>query len=609
MSLFRCLAGTRRRPPVKLLFRLAWILGAELAVTSAGTQRATAPSTLRLHEILAPFVHRTLHAGAAVGIAVAATLACGGTARAQAAVQPAAAEPRLPSFAELEAAGAVIGQIRVDTRQIFDPDNPKEDHWLFRAANALHIKTRPGVIEQSLLFKPGERVSARLIEETERLLRSYQYLYDVVLRPTAVHDGVVDIEVVTRDTWSLNLGFVASRTGGANRSGLSLKEYNLLGTGTALTYARTNDIDRTTDEFSLANGHLFGTRAELALGHSANSDGSSDNFSLVRPFYELDARWAAGASWARFDRLDPVYNAGEVVSQYRHRGSQAELFGGRSRGLIDGWTQRWSLGISAQDDGYAFEPGVTAPDRLPTDQTLIGPFVRYQVIEERYDRQYNRNLIGRPEFFALGLASTVQLGLAATALGSSQNALLYSASISRGFKPVDDQTVMTAAAVNGQWVDARAQHQQLGGKIEYYLPQSRRWLFYGMASGDLLTRPDANQTLTLGGDNGLHGYPLRYQSGSRRMLFTAEQRYYTDLFIWQLFHVGGAGFVDVGRAWGGDNVNTANPGWLADVGFGLRIVSARSAFGNVLHVDLAFPLNRTPDIQRVQFEVTTQTSF
>jgi hypothetical protein len=66
---------------------------------------------------------------------------------------------------------------------------------------------------------------------------------------------------------------------------------------------------------------------------------------------------------------------------------------------------------------------------------------------------------------------------------------------------------------------------------------------------------------------------------------------------------------DVGRAWGGDNVDTANPGWLADVGFGLRIISSRSAFGSVLHLDLAFPLKTTPDIQRVQFLVTSKTSF
>ena len=66
---------------------------------------------------------------------------------------------------------------------------------------------------------------------------------------------------------------------------------------------------------------------------------------------------------------------------------------------------------------------------------------------------------------------------------------------------------------------------------------------------------------------------------------------------------------DLGRAWGGDVVNTINPGWLSNAGVGLRIVSARAAFSNVLHVDLAFPLNTTPDIKKVQFLVKTKTSF
>ena len=44
-------------------------------------------------------------------------------------------------------------------------------------------------------------------------------------------------------------------------------------------------------------------------------------------------------------------------------------------------------------------------------------------------------------------------------------------------------------------------------------------------------------------------------------------------------------------------------------GFGLRILSARSSFGNVLHVDLAFPLNRDPSIKSFQFLVQTKVSL
>ena len=168
---------------------------------------------------------------------------------------------------------------------------------------------------------------------------------------------------------------------------------------------------------------------------------------------------------------------------------------------------------------------------------------------------------------------------------------------------------MASAAISGRYQDGQVQRQQLGAQAQYYLPQSPRRLFYASIEEDLLTRPAPTETLQLGGENGLRGYPLRYQSGTKRALLTLEQRFYTDLYIWQLFRIGGAAFFDTGRAWGGDNTNAQNPSRLSDVGLGLRIVSARSAFSNVLHVDLAFPLNATPEINKVQFLVKSKTSF
>ena len=112
----------------------------------------------------------------------------------------------LPSFAELQAARAVIGEIRIEPENIFDLDDPKENNILFRAANLLHIRTRPSVIKRSLLFHSGEPVSVRLIEETERLLLGNAPIYDVRIEPFAYYDGIVDIKVRTRDTWTLQPG-------------------------------------------------------------------------------------------------------------------------------------------------------------------------------------------------------------------------------------------------------------------------------------------------------------------------------------------------------------------------------------------------------------------
>jgi hypothetical protein len=515
----------------------------------------------------------------------------------------------LPTFAELEAAGARIGEIRVVSRDIFDLSDPGEDNLLFRWANALHLETRPGVIRRALLFKSGDPLSVRVLEETERLLRAKSYIYDVQFRPLAYQNGVVDIEVSARDTWSLNLGLRASRTGGANTTGIKITEGNLFGTGTTLSVGRSNDVDRTSNELRIANDRAFGHWTSIGLSVAENSDGYADALAVARPFYALDTRWAGGLAATRYSRIEAIYNAGNVASEYRHRLRAAEAFGGWSDGLVDGRVRRTSLGVAYRDDAYATEPGRVAPPQLPADQTLVGPFVRLEFIEDRFDRQMNRDLIGRPEFFALGLASTVRLGWAGESLGSSQDTLVYAATISRGFKPAPDHTLMASANIEGQYTGGRVQRQRLGGQAQYYRPQSPRWLFYASAAVDLLTHPDVNDTLVLGGEEGLRGYPLRYQSGTRRALFTVEQRLYTDVYLWRLFRIGGAAFYDLGRAWGGENVNQVNPGWLNDVGFGLRIGIDRSAFGNVVHVDVAFPLNATPDIQNVQFLVTTKSSF
>lgn len=520
-----------------------------------------------------------------------------------------AAPPVLPTFAELEAAGARIGEISVVPRAIFDLADPDEDKLLFRLANALHIRTRPDVIRRALLFKRGEPVSRRVLEETERLLRSNRYLYDVQFRPVAYHDGVVDIEVSTRDTWSLDPGVSAGRSGGANTSGIHLREYNLLGTGATVNFLHSRSVDRTGNEFQFSSDRVFGSWASVDLSHAANSDGRRSAASVVQPFYALDSRWSAGVTAAKDIRIDAVYNAGKVVGQYRHRQAQAEAFAGWSPGLVGGWVQRYSVGLSYQNDAYASEPDLTAPAELPGDEKRVAPFLRGALIEDRYARELNRNLIGRPEFFALGLASTVQLGWASRRLGSSRDALLYALTISRGFEPMPDHTLIASATLTGQYAGTQVRRQRLGAQAQYYLPQTPRWLFYAAAAGDMLTRPDPVDSLLLGGDNGLRGYPLRYQSGTRRALFTLEERFYTDLYLWRLFRIGGAVFVDAGRAWGGDNLNSVSPGWLGNAGFGLRIVNARAAFSNVLHIDVAFPSNANADVKKVQFLVKTRASF
>ena len=150
---------------------------------------------------------------------------------------------------------------------------------------------------------------------------------------------------------------------------------------------------------------------------------------------------------------------------------------------------------------------------------------------------------------------------------------------------------------------------QLGTVLRYYAPQTGRSLFYTSLALDRIRNGGIADQLLIGGTFGLRGYPSRYQAGEQRVLFTVEQRAFTNWYPFRLLRVGGAVFFDAGRAWGGLNQNTINGGMLADVGVGLRIALDRAAFANVLHVDLAVPLKRAADIKPVQFVVKTEFSF
>lgn len=530
------------------------------------------------------------------------------------AVAPAIAQERggsgaIPSFQQLEAAGAVIGEIRINNQDVFDLNDPKESNAFYRIANALHIHTRPGVVRRALLFKSGEPVSVRLIEETERLLRSNGNLYDVRIRPVAYRDGVVDIEVTTRDTWSLDPALKFSRQGGVNSSGFGLKETNLLGTGATVGLTRESEVDRKGSEFSIGHPRLFGSWTAVEYSHGDFNDGKRDAFRLDRPFYALDTRWAAGVSAATQDRVDSIVSGGTVAGRFRHQSDVGEVYAGLSRGLRDRWAHRYSLGVQYQNDSYRTDPALSAPPTLPVDRKLVAPFVRYEALEDDYAKVRNLDRVERTEYLPLGFNTRLQLGRAMTGLGSTQDLWLYAATVGDGITLAPNHSILTTAYANGQYGSGGGEHQFTGASARYYFRQGRRGLLFASVSMDAVTNGDTSEQLLLGGDNGLRGYPLRYQSGTQRALLTLEQRLYTEWFPFRLFRVGAAVFFDHGRAWGGANPNTANPGWLSDVGVGLRIFSDRSATGRVMHIDLAFPLDHETGIRSRQILFKSKASF
>ncbi len=515
----------------------------------------------------------------------------------------------LPSFEELEAFGALIGKIRVDPRDIYDLSDPRENSWPYRLVNRLHPRTRPQTVAKQLLFKSGDRVSARTIAESERLLRGNRYLHDVEIRPAAYRDGVVDIDVITRDSWTLDPGISIARSGGSNSSRVYANEKNLAGWGVSVGVNYSKNVEHAGTQLSYSDKHVLFPWTSLDASVSRLDDGSQWSLAFGRPFYATDTPWAAGFSASHSDALNSIFDRGERVAAYRALQSAFRATAGISSPAPGGAVRRYSAGYDYQSSAYAVEPGQTPPDPLPQDLVLSGPFVGYEVLNESYEKVVNREQIGRTEYFALGTKAGVQLGRSFTTLGGTVDGWIVSLSASHGRYLFGSHSLFASASLSGRLEEGRRENQLFSASARYFIPQRRDAVFMAALSADVYRHPDRTAPLQLGGDTGLRGYPLSFQSGERRSLLTVEERVYTDWYPYRAIRVGAAVFADAGRAWNGAGEQSAGQRVLTDAGFGLRFTNPRTATGTILHADIAFPVNARNEIRSVQFLLTSSTAF
>jgi hypothetical protein len=515
----------------------------------------------------------------------------------------------IPSPQELEAAGAVIGKIKVAIGDVFDTRIEGEDGWLYRTANRLHMETRPSVIRRQLLFDEGDPYVHRLVLETERNLRARDYLYDAVIVPVAFDGHAVDLEVRTRDVWTLNPGVSFSRKGGENAFGVQLQEDNLLGTGQRIGIEWEDNVDRQSLAVSFSDPHFWRSFTRLDLAYADADDGSTKFLHLDRPFYALDVRRAGGVYLFDNERNDARYALGKNVGEFQHVDEYYEAYTGWSRGLQGRWVQRWTVGAAYDRNRFAPDPNEPLGGPLPGDRELAYPWIGFELVEDSFQERVNQDQIRRTEDVLVGLRAAARLGYAADALGSDRDALVGRAYVQDGADLDARQSAFGSLSASGRIESGELVNGVLSAEGRYYLTTSRSSKFYAAISGTVTEQLDPELQLLLGGDNGLRGYPLRYQAGTARALFTVEQRYYTKWYPFRLFHVGAAAFFDMGRTWGRDVTGLESSGLLKDVGVGLRLGSSRSSFGNVVHIDLAFPLDGDDDIDSVQLLVTTKAGF
>ena len=526
------------------------------------------------------------------------------------ALTPATVQGAMLAPSILEQSGARIGKIEVINDNIFDTDIAGENRLLHRWANAMHIRTKPDVVAAQLLFEPGDNYSVQRVRETERLLRSNRYLGEAEIVPTAYQNGVVDLQVHTSDVWTLTPTISFSRSGGQNSGGIGLKDYNLLGRGKSIGINYKSNVDRDTLSLAYQDRNLMNSRYQLAAEYSVASDGYSQHFGLDRPFFALDTKRAGGVSFSSGRSTESLYDTGDIAAQFEYTHANHKAWLGWSEGLNDGWTRRVISGVGFESAAYgpALDSGYPQVD-LPDDRNFVYPFVGVEYLQDDYVTTRNFDQMNRTEDRHLGWRAYFQLGYASPGFGSSDEAWLLKSEVSDTIYRSASSTLAFAAGLEGRIEKGVAQNAKLSMSGRFDKHQSENRLLHVGLTASVGSNLDLENTSYIGGDNGLRGYPLRYQGGDSALVFTVEQRYFTDWNPFQLFNVGGAVFFDVGRTWGVDPVEAERYGWLRNVGLGLRIGSTRSGLGRMIHIDLAYPLDGGSDISNLQFLVGTKTGF
>lgn len=517
-------------------------------------------------------------------------------------------ESRLVFDAFADEQGKTIRNIRYESRAIFDESDPDEDNWLYRGFNRLHINTREPVIAGQLLFAEGDSLRENLVKESERILRSRNYLTSAYIVPDVICPDYIDLLVVTRDSWVTEPELTFSHEGGETESGIGLKDGNFLGSGDAISIGYAQDLERSSISYEYETDHFMQTRLSTRLYYAQKSDGEDKAFRVERPFYALQVPWAAGVATEDVSELSIIREGGDDINEFRHRNRDSEAYFGLAGRADSELTRRWLVGISREEDVFsATEETVLG---APQDRRGNYGWVGLEVIENRFATYKNLNQIQRTEDIAMGVNYNLRLGYGGSQLGNERDLIRYRGNYSNVIGVGEHHILQLHADLNGRHYQnpGSIDSGTLGAEMAYnwFRDDQNRW--YIKLRYDLGRNLEQYEQLTLGGGNGLRGYPIDYQRGERRYLFNLERRYFSDLHLLNIIRMGGVAYFDAGRAWD-DNIEGQDNPHLSNVGVGLRFSSSKTKVGNVLHIDLAMPLADRTGLESTQVLIKAESSF
>ncbi len=492
--------------------------------------------------------------------------------------------------------------------------------------NALHWLTDEDVVRQELLLAPGDLFDGEKVQESARNLRDLGIFSLVRILPVkAAAPGEIGLLVVTRDLWSLRLESEFQFTDGhVDRLLLQLTERNLAGRNKRAS-ARFDLRPLTLRLGGLyTDRRLLGEQLYLfakALAVLERADGSYDGFEtelrVARPFYDLGQRWgfdvpmAAEAYTIRQNQAGTILtydpdpdDADEVAIPRVWEHTFFSVEGLAQHQVGKKWVARFSAGLGfslldAEADVPAEHRDAFERDVLPHTFRWIYPVVGASFFANRFKVFKDLAAFAISEDVQLGPSASLTLRAPLEAFGSSAGALQLSGNVGWTEAWAGDGLVEAAAGARARFDpnDDTFYDQTLLVRVRGATPRSKAGRL--VLRGDWLARRRDTQgtVTTLGGDNGLRGYPSQafFAFGGSRLRGNVELR--TAPYAISFLHVGAATFYDVGTVY----TDFDDAQLYQTVGLGLRALMPQ--FNRVVYrFDVGVPVDGSGFVVRIGAE-------
>lgn len=506
--------------------------------------------------------------------------------------------------------GKRIASIEFSRVDVFDEDNPDENNSLFRLVNALNMRTRVSAIAPQLLFEVGEALDPAHVAETERNLRARSYLADAYVMPVAACGDEVHLVVVTQDAWTTQPIVSASREGGRNESKFGLVEGNFLGTGSEISIVFKKTDDRSSIGYGVRKDYLFDKPLHIKFGYSDNSDGSSHTFNFGKPFYTDATRWGFDVKFEESDSVQTVERNEQEVARYQLESTLQSTYAAWQFDLSSADVWRLYTGLTQLKHRYSEYEGLAG--LVPVNQgDLLYPWFAIEKKSTQYIVLKNINYIETVEDIRVGASWSATLGYSPEK-DDNASAVIAAGEYQQLFANRHRVYEIVASLNSVHYDDSAKSYFDASLQLSsWWLRGERHRIFAGVHID--VADPDAiHNAVSLGGTNGVRGYPAFYVLGNRSLSSTLEYRYHSGLHLLNILRVGFAAYADAGvledTRFHLDNGGYDRDG-LANVGLGLRITSSKTHVDSIVHIDIAKPVGYKKDAGDYQVLLRAEKRF